>query len=85
MAKDTEWHDLDDALPGCYPTFSNLSPYLMVGGRCSQCMRITQLDRDELARTFGFSCYITQLSSKLKCERCGHRGTNKFVVAHLPR
>lgn len=85
MQQKTEWHELDTLLNGCLPTLSNLLEYLQLGGKCRKCGHIFPLNRYDLAAKYGRDQYITALRHKLRCQACGHRGSNTFVVSKMPR
>lgn len=59
--------------------FQDLSGWALIGGRCARCEREGWINRDWLELKFP-NAVISELSGKLRCRKCGNRGTNRWIL-----
>lgn len=64
--------------------FGDINSWVLIGGRCSRCEREGWVDRDWLEAKYP-SSVISALSTKLRCRKCGSKGSNRWVVGKPPR
>ncbi|TAA54799.1 hypothetical protein [Shinella sp. JR1-6] len=76
---------LDNLFGNDRVTFSNLVQWYELGGRCSKCEREGWVDRWELANRLGKVNYIHQFQERLRCLKCGNKGSNRWIVRQAPR
>lgn len=67
-----------------YGSFGDINAWVLIGGRCSRCEREGWIDRDWLEARYP-SVVISTLAPKLRCRKCGSKGTNRWIVGKPPR
>lgn len=63
---------------------ADISSWTLIGGRCSRCEREGWIDRDWLEAKFP-AMVVSTLSGKLRCRKCGSKGSNRWLVGKPPR
>ncbi|RAL98710.1 hypothetical protein DOU54_06535 [Agrobacterium sp. MS2] len=66
-------------------TLDDIRDWHVLGGHCAKCERSGWLVRDDVAKRFGSSAYLSSLSPRLRCLACGNRGNNRWIMGRLPR
>jgi hypothetical protein len=79
--KPAEVADLVDVAQG---NFGDINSWVLIGGRCSRCEREGWVDRDWLEAKYP-SVVISTLALKLRCRKCGNKGSNRWIVGKPPR